>query len=80
MKRQSGFTLIEVVMSIVILGILAATAVPRFTDLSAEAKRALLHAAANALYSASLMNYAGCAMNGFVTEDNKCKSVVQCGD
>lgn len=36
-RQQSGFTLIELVMVIVVLGILAATALPKFTDLSGTA-------------------------------------------
>ena len=38
MKQQTGFSLIELVIVIVVLGILAVTALPRFLDVSEEAK------------------------------------------
>lgn len=52
-KQQSGFTLIELIMVIVILGILAAFALPKFADLSSDAKKASLDGLAGALKSAS---------------------------
>jgi len=58
MQKQKGFTLIELVMVIVILGILAASAIPSFVDVSGSAQQAAVDGMAGALGSASAINYA----------------------
>ena len=58
MKMQKGFTLIELVVVLVILGILAAVAVPKFINLSGEANAAALKSVKGAVESASAINYA----------------------
>lgn len=58
MKKQSGFTLIELVMVIVILGILAAAALPKFVNLKGDAELAAVQGIAGAISSGNTINYA----------------------
>ena len=57
-RKQKGFTIIELVVVIVILGILAAVAFPKFQDLSGDARTAVVNGTAAALKSAAVISYA----------------------
>ena len=64
MKRQSGFTLIELVVVIVILGILAATAAPKFMNLQSDARISALNGLKASVKSASAMIYSKAILAG----------------
>lgn len=66
-KQHAGFTLIELVIVIVILGILAATALPRFTDLSTDARRASLQGLAGGVRSGAMIARATQLAKGFTS-------------
>jgi MSHA pilin protein MshA len=57
MKKQAGFTLIELIVVIVILGILAAVALPRFVNFGADARQAAVAGVAGAMASAASINF-----------------------
>ncbi len=64
MRKQSGFTLIELVIVIIILGILAATAVPKFVDLQGDARQSAMKGVKGALEGAATLTYSRAAIDG----------------
>ncbi len=72
---QSGFTLVELVIVIVILGILATVAIPAYVDMRTQAWAANVAGVGGAIASASATNYAGCVAGAL-----PCVTVAKCSD
>ncbi|MDD9157376.1 type II secretion system protein [Aliivibrio sp. S4TY2] len=75
MKRQGGFTLIELVVVIVILGILAVTAAPKFLNLQSDARASSLQGLKGAMAGAAGIVYGKAAIEGKETDATGDKDV-----
>ncbi len=64
MNQQKGFTLIELVVVIIILGILAVTAAPKFINLQSDARVSALQGVKGALQGANSLYYSKAALAG----------------
>jgi len=72
--KESGFTLIELVMVIVILGILAATALPKFIDLGADARRASIESVSGSIRAFDQLVFAQAVILGIENNDRNSSS------
>lgn len=79
-QREPGFTMIELSVVIVILSILAASALPKFIDMASDAKSAALKGVAGAAAGAMTINYSGCAANQHAPATGKCVKMDDCND
>ncbi|EGT3626861.1 type II secretion system protein [Shewanella sp. SM101] len=68
MKRQQGFTLIELVVVIIILGILAVTAAPKFINLQGDARASAIQGMKGAIQGANSLVYSKAALAGKETK------------
>lgn len=69
LRNQKGFTLIEIIAVLVILGILAAVAIPKFLDLQQDARGKALDGALAALQSSATLEWSKGLLNGTYTSN-----------
>ncbi|PMG42772.1 type II secretion system protein [Shewanella sp. 10N.286.52.B9] len=79
MQKQQGFTLIELVVVIIILGILAVTAAPKFINLQGDARVSTLQGVKAAIQGANSLVYSKSVLAGAEKGDDDGKATVNIG-
>ena len=74
-KQQTGFTIIELVITITIIAILAAIALPRYVAVQADARLAKMNAIRGALSSAAALARARCELDLVATPAGPCTAI-----
>lgn len=72
MRRSKGFTLVELIIVIVVLGVLSATAAPQFINFSSDAEKSRLHGLEASLKSALDITYSKAAIQGIEQQSATC--------